>query len=99
MGGIAQAGKPPEPEDTVGPAPSITADEFRARFTEEMREALWSGMNAMRLQWVLHHKFQGHIQEDAEHLARQYVQPAMEALQLIGFLAPPPFQTLYRTRS
>lgn len=87
MGGQKMQG-PFEPHDTPGPLPSITVEEFREQFTEEIRRsilmAIEKAMMSEKAYWIS----QAMSEEDAYRLARSLFQPARRGQQLIGFLAP-----------
>lgn len=95
MGGTI--GSPPRPEDQDRPDPSLTAEEFRAQFTEDMREELCTALELLR-QWRVREVMefaQGKVSlEEAQTIVRRQMQVGMRALQLIAALAPQPYTTI-----
>lgn len=90
MGGTQ--GSPPEPEDQAAPDPSITVEQFREQFTEEMRNFLWEALNSHRLKLVEEAMSGvGKNREEAETQARRDLRIGMNALRLIHALHPQPY--------
>lgn len=90
MGGTI--GKPPEPEDERAPNPTVTVEEFRTLFTEDMRSQLCDGLDALRKQRVAEvMKVLDVSLEGAQTIVRRQMRTGMRALQLIAALHPIPY--------
>ena len=92
MGG--QQGSRPQPEDTLAPEPSLTAEQFLAQFTEDMREELYEGLDALRRDRVLDLLSEHLSLEQVQTAARRQMDVGMRALQLIAALAPIPYMPI-----
>lgn len=84
--------RPLEPHDHPGPTPSLSAEEFRAEFTEEMRREIQRGLEHQQYIRKFLYMEQGMTPNEAAEKAHEGGATGRKALQLLGRIAPEPYQ-------